>query len=73
MQAGTLGARCVRALTLVACIAFATLPASSVAATVLIELTRGHTCLGHIHLFLALAGLADGLAPKERRYALTHD
>jgi len=32
--------------------------------------TRRSACSGHvIDLFLALTGLADGLAPKERRYA----
>ena len=32
--------------------------------------TRRNACLGHvIDLFLVLTGLADGLAPKERRYA----
>src|SRR5581483_6492931 len=32
--------------------------------------TNGNACLRHLTvLFLLLAGLADGLAPKERRYA----
>jgi hypothetical protein len=36
------------------------------------HLLAGHRCIGLGHLtdlFLVLAGLADGLAPKERRYA----